>query len=178
MAQPFVGQILAVGFNFAPAGWLLCDGALQPTSQYDALYSLIGTTYGGDGIQTFAVPDLRGRTPIHFGTGQGLSAYVQGQQIGSEGVTLLAGHAASHTHALLASTKAAATTIPASNQALAAPPGSPGVSVYADGRSQPSALAAQSIGYNTDAGQPHENRQPYLVVNYIIAHAGVFPNRN
>lgn len=178
MTQPFVGQILAVAFKFAPAGWFLCDGSLKSITQYDSLYTLIGTTYGGDGVQTFAVPDLRGRTPLHFGTGQGLSAYVQGQQLGSEQVTLLGNHAAQHNHGLVGSANNATATTPAAGMVLATATATQ-VGVYATATPPPatSALATGSIG-NTPAPVPHENRQPYLVVNYIIAYAGVFPNRN
>ena len=179
MAQPFVGQILAVGFKFAPAGWFLCDGSLKPISQYEALYSLLGTTYGGDGVQTFAVPDLRGRTPLHFGNGQGLSPYVQGQLLGSEQVSLLANHAAAHNHGLVGSANNATATTPASGMALATA-ATTQVSVYATTSPTPpatSALSGASIG-STPAPVPHENRQPYLVVNYIIAFNGVFPSRN
>jgi microcystin-dependent protein len=178
MTQPFVGQILAVGFKFAPAGWFLCDGSLKPIAKYETLYDLIGTTYGGDGVNTFAVPDLRGRTPLHFGTGQGLSPYIQGQQLGSEQVTLLGNHTAAHNHGLIGSANNATATTPAAGMALATATATQ-VSVYATTTPLPatSALSAGSIG-NTPAPVPHENRQSYLVVNYIIAHVGVFPNRN
>src|SRR5271157_4168043 len=103
MAQPFVGQIIAVGFGFTPVGWLPCDGTTRPIAQYEPLYQLIGTTYGGNGTTTFGLPDLRGRAPVHFGRGSGLSTYVLGQISGSESVTMVASQAAAHNHNLVAS---------------------------------------------------------------------------
>src|SRR5487761_1961833 len=98
MGQPYVGQIIAVGFNFAPVNWLLCDGSMQQISQFDALYSLLGTTYGGNGTTTFGLPDLRGRSPIGFGQGGGLSNYALGQIGGAERVTLTANQVGAHSH--------------------------------------------------------------------------------
>lgn len=172
MAQPFVGQIIAVGFNFAPDGWLLCNGQLLPISQYDVLFNLIGTTYGGDGQSTFAVPNLCGRVAVNQGQGPNLSSYVLGQAAGSESVTLNAGQIGGHSHALMASSLAGTTTTPGTTTALAQN-AQPAVEMY-DTVAPNTSLAATSI---TPAGgnQPHENRQPYLAINYIIAWAGVFP---
>jgi len=172
MAQPFVGQIIAVGFNFAPDGWLLCNGQLLPISQYDVLFNLIGTTYGGDGQSTFAVPNLCGRVALSQGQGPNLANYALGQTAGSESVTLSAGQTGGHSHALMAPALAGTTTTPGTTTALAQN-AQPAVDMY--GTAAPNtSLAVASI---TPAGgnQPHENRQPYLTVNYIIAWAGVYP---
>ena len=103
MAQPFVGQVIAVGFNFAPVGWFLCNGQLLPISQYDVLFNLLGTTYGGDGISTFGLPNMNGRAPLCMGTGSGLSTYVLGQAAGTESVTLLSNQVGLHSHTLATS---------------------------------------------------------------------------
>ena len=172
MAQPYVGEIRMFGGNFAPAGWAFCDGATLAISEYDTLFNLIGTTYGGDGVNTFDLPDLRGRLPVHQGQGQGLSNYVIGQTGGTEAVTLTVQQIPAHTHAV---------------QALGDQPGS---SVSPAGR-----LPAQSFNvtpYINDAptgsfnaaavemtggNQPHENLQPYLCVNFIISLFGIYPTQ-
>ena len=175
MAQPFVGQIIAVGFNFAPAGWFLCDGSLQPINQYAALYQLLGTTYGGDGVNTFAVPDLRGRVAMHQGQATGRPAYVQGQVIGSEAVVLQANQLAIHSHTLLTATQAGTTNTPGPGLALAQN-AQAAIDMY--GTIAPDvALQPASISPPASSGQPHENRQPYQVINYIMAWAGVFPSQ-
>jgi microcystin-dependent protein len=175
MAQPFVGQIISVGFSFAPVGWQMCDGTLLPISEYEALYSLLGTTYGGNGTSTFAVPDLRGRAPLCMGQGSGLPNYIQGQIAGSESVTLIANQVGAHSHSLLASTKNGSATNPASGLALGQNPVST-VPVYGPSSTNV-ALAGSSIG-NSVGGVPHENRQPYLTINYIISLFGVYPSQS
>jgi microcystin-dependent protein len=174
--QPFVGQIIPVGFNFAPVGWFLCQGQLVSIADYEVLYTLIGTNYGGNGTTTFGIPDLRGRSPLHQGQGPGLSRYVMGQAGGTESVTLLSTQMGSHTHNFMASAKTGGSDTPGSTMALNNATASPGVSVYHTGtpnvRLAPNAIG--SIGGN----QPHENRQPFQTVNYIIAWAGIFPSRN
>lgn len=176
MAQPFVGQIISVGFNFAPVGWHLCDGSLLPITQNEALFNLIGTTYGGDGVTTFGLPDLRGRAPLNAGTGPGLPTYVQGQLSGSETVTLTASQLGAHSHSLMASTQNGAASNPGATLALAQNPEAT-VPVYAPAPSNTS-LSGAAIGNSASGGLPHENRQPYLAINYIIALEGVYPSQN
>jgi len=174
MSQPFVGQIISVGFTFAPVGWQLCDGSLLPIDQYQALYTLIGTTYGGDGVNNFGVPDLRGRAPLGVGQGTGLPPYVQGQRAGSESVTLIANQIGAHSHNLNASTTNGSAINPGTTLALGQNPVSQ-VPVYGPPPSTTS-LAPTAIG-NAGGSVPHENRQPYLTISYIIALYGVFPTQ-
>jgi microcystin-dependent protein len=165
MAQPYVGEIRLFGGNFAPVGWAFCDGATLAIADNDVLFQLIGTTYGGDGQTTFNVPDLRGRAPVHQGTN-----YTMGQVAGAETVTLTVQHLPAHNHALLASTGAGGTANAQGN----VPAASPSVQLYIqDVPSTP--IAANAV---TPAGgsQPHENRMPFLVVNYIISLFGIFPS--
>jgi microcystin-dependent protein len=173
MSEPFIGEVSMIGFDFAPRGWAFCDGQLLPIAQYTALYSLLGTTYGGDGRTTFALPDLRGRTPIHPGRGPGLSDRRLGQQVGSETVTVTTAQIPSHTHTLKASSQRQNTSDP-SNNVLAQQP----VEFY--DTPQPNderAMHAGSIA-NTGGGQAHTNRQPYQAVRFIIALQGLFPSRS
>jgi microcystin-dependent protein len=174
MGQPYIGQIIAVGFNFAPVGWVSCDGSLLPISEYSALFNLIGTTYGGDGQNTFAVPDLRGRSPLAAGQGQGLPVFVQGQIGGSESVSLTASQVGSHSHNLMASAQTGTVANPATNLALAQN-AQPAVFVYGPPPST-TPLAGAAIAPST-GGQPHENRQPFLTINYIMSLFGVFPSQ-
>lgn len=169
MSEPYVGQILAVGFNFAPVGWAFCDGSLLSIADNTVLFTLIGTTYGGDGVNTFALPDMRGRVPIHQGTG-----FVSGQRAGTETVTLAATQVPVHTHALQASGLAGSTNTPTSATNLATT--STPVPIYAAPGTNV-ALAPQAIGA-AGGSQPHDNLQPLVVVNYIIALFGVFPSQN
>jgi microcystin-dependent protein len=166
-SDPFVGQVIAVGFNFAPIGWALCDGQLLSISQYDVLYNLIGTTYGGDGVSTFAVPNLNGRTPL--GQTQG---YVLGQSGGSENVTLTSAQNAGHNHALNATSATGTTATPGNTVVLATGPAS--APPYGAPPSTTNLLPA-SVGM---AGNsiPHENRQPFNTVNYIICLFGIYPS--
>jgi microcystin-dependent protein len=174
MAEPFLGQIIAVGFNFAPVGWELCQGQLLPIAQNTALYQLVGTTYGGDGQNTFALPDLRGRVAISQGQGPTLSNYTVGQSAGSESVVLTATQNAAHAHPLMASSQTGTSITPDNTSALAA--GSePKVNVY-DKVAPTTSLAPGSIT-SSGSGGPHENRQPFVTINYIIATAGQFPPR-
>ncbi len=175
MAQPYVGQIISVGFNFAPVGWQLCDGTLLAISQYDVLYNLIGTTYGGNGTTTFAVPDLRGRAPLCMGQGSGMPNYIQGQTGGSENVTLVANQVGAHSHNLLASTQNGSATNPTSSLVLGQNPVQT-VPVYGPAPST-TPLASSSIG-NSPGGIPHEDRQPFLTVTYIISLFGVYPSQS
>ena len=173
MSDPFIGEVSIVGFDFAPRGWAFCDGQLLPIAQNTALFSILGTTYGGDGRTTFALPDLRGCTPIHPGQGPGLSDRTLGQQVCSETVTVTAAQMPSHTHTLKASSQPQNTADPSDN-VLAQQP----VAFYdAPQPSDERAMHAGSIS-NTGGGQAHPNRQPYQAVRFIIALQGIFPSRN
>jgi len=180
MAEPFVGQIISVGFDFAPTGWFLCNGDPKPIAQYEVLYQLIGTTYGGDGISTFNLPNLNGRVPLNSGQGQGLSNYVPGQIQGSESVTLTSVHTPAHNHTVSFSKNAATgiTPKPTSGGPLA---------VGVNAQTLLKGLYAKATGtisllngtiQPVVGGQPHENRQQYVVLNYIIAWAGLYPSQN
>jgi microcystin-dependent protein len=169
MSQPFVGQVLAVGFNFAPVGWATCNGALQSISENSTLYNLIGTTYGGDGVQTFGLPDLQGRIPIHQGS-NGVSTYVIGAKGGVENVTITLNQFPTHTHSLLGSSADASSNLPGNNV--------PGSSVSAYTTVAPSiAMNNSMIGSSGGGSQPHSNLQPFLVLNWVIALYGVYPSQ-
>lgn len=172
--DPFVAEIRIFGFNFAPKGWAFCNGQLLPISQNTALFSLLGTTYGGDGKSNFALPDLQGRAPMHPGQGPGLSLHDLGESAGSDTVTLLDSEMPSHPHALMASTQPGEDASPA-GEALAR---SVGASLYQTNTTQN--LVAMSTNALTPAGggQPHNNLMPYLTLNFCIALQGVFPPRS
>jgi microcystin-dependent protein len=176
MATPFVGQIISVGFNFAPVGWFLCDGTLKPIDQYEALYQLLGTTYGGNGQSTFGLPDLRGRVPLGMGQGQGLSPYVQGQTTGVEQVTLTGSNTPLHTHSIAFSAKDVTDAKPATGFTVGTNVVSAISGFYSPGPGDVG-LRGGTITANA-GGVPHENRQPFLVLNYIIAWSGVYPTQN
>ena len=165
MSEPFLAEIRIVGFNFAPRGWAFCDGQILPIDQNQSLYSLLGTTYGGDGRTSFALPDLRGRVPVHFGAGISL-----GQKGGEERVALDLTQIPSHSHALRGVADSADSANPAGNLLAGA-----GAEVY-ETPGDLSAMASASIG-NT-GGQEHENMQPFRVMHYVIAITGLFPSRN
>jgi microcystin-dependent protein len=172
VSQPYVGQILLVAFNFAPAGWQACDGSLLPISEFDTLFALIGTTYGGDGQSTFGVPDLRGRVTVHQGQAPGLNSYVIGQLGGVEIVTLTGNQMPQHSHALLASSADATVNDP-TNAVLA---GGGQNRLYSNAtpvNSMNPAMVSPMGG-----SQPHNNQQPFLVCNWIISQFGVFPSQN
>jgi microcystin-dependent protein len=172
MSDPYVGEIRMFAGNYAPVGWALCNGALLPIDENDTLFNLIGTTYGGDGQSTFAVPDLRGRVPLHAGnsTGPGLSQYTLGQPGGVESVTLTQNQMPAHSHALYASNDAATNDYTAAN---GVPGNTGGTNVYglmgSPGPMMPNAIGA--VGAN----QPHDNMAPYLCVNFIISLFGIYP---
>jgi len=172
MADPFVAEIRIFPFNFAPKGWAWCNGQLLPLSQNTALFSLLGTTYGGDGKSNFALPDLQGRAPMHPGQGPGLSLHDLGETGGSETVTLLESEIPAHTHALRAFNDVGEDRIPGPTESLAR---STGGNLYA----VPGALAAMAPESLVPAGgdQPHNNMQPYLTFYFNIALQGVFPPR-
>lgn len=174
--EPFLGEIRLLPYTFAPANWLDCDGSLQPISQYEALYTLIGTTYGGDGVSTFGLPDMRGRVPIHRGTGLGLSPYVLGQVSGSEAVTLLSTQMPAHTHNVLATNAPATTGTPSSGVELAAVSGDGMYTSDISGLT-PHPAAANMIG-PAGGSQPHDNTMPTLTVRFCIAMAGIWPSQS
>ena len=176
MSNPYLGEIRLLGFNFAPVGWLPCDGRLVAISEYDALFTLLGTTYGGDGITTFALPDLRSRIPVHQGQGPGLSNYVIGQMSGTESVTLTQNQIPAHTHQAYATTAAATTGTPGNTVV----PGTvSGQTMYVTDTTGGVAFTQAPQAMTTAGGsQPHENCMPTLTVNYCIAVSGIFPSRN
>lgn len=171
MSSPYVGEIRMFGGNFAPQGWEFCDGRLLAISENDALFALIGTTYGGDGQSTFGLPDLRGRLPVHQGTGPDGTTYQMGQMAGSETVTLTDQQMPSHRHALVADgdlgnqSSAKDHVLSRSNT----------VDAYTN-RPPDVQLDAQSVG-TAGGNQPHDNMQPYLPVSFIISLFGVFPSQ-
>jgi microcystin-dependent protein len=176
MSDQFVAEIRIFGFNFAPLGWALCAGQLMAISQNTALFSLLGTTYGGDGKSTFALPDLQGNVPVHPGQGPGLSLYDLGEETGSESVILQQSEIPSHSHGL----QAKATPPPA----VAPSPGPSEIFGRANGGTPYVAVTPAHLGaLNANAiavqggNQPHNNLMPYLVVNFCIALQGIFPPR-
>ncbi len=177
MSEPFLGSIMPIGFNFAPRGWAFCQGQILPINQNQSLYSLLGTTYGGDGRTTFALPDLRGRASIHMGTGPGLSPRNLGSRGGHETITLTQGQLPSHRH-LMNVRKEDGNIRNPKNDILAASKTASGenVNTYsdqaADGTLQPDAISL------TGGGQAHSNLDPYLTINFVIALVGLFPSRN
>lgn len=165
MSEPFLAEVRIVGFNFAPRGWAFCDGQILPINQNQSLYSLLGTTYGGDGRTSFALPDMRGRTPIHVGSG-----FNQGQKGGEETHTLSINEIPSHKHTLSGSTTNVSTNVPDNN-------------VHGVNATTPYSNSATGVMGNNQlraagGGQAHENMQPYLAVNFCIALQGLFPSRN
>jgi microcystin-dependent protein len=174
MSTAYVGEIRAFCGNFAPVGWALCDGSVLSIANYQVLFTLIGTTYGGNGTSTFALPDLRGRAVIHQGQGAGLSGYAMGQQAGAEMVTLSTAQMASHTHSFAATNTAGSTPSPSPTVILASTPS--GFPIY-DGSATPVALSPHAVT-SAGASHPHNNRQPYLAITYIIALEGIYPSQN
>jgi microcystin-dependent protein len=166
MAQPYVGEIRIFAGNFAPAGWMFCEGQLLAISENSTLFQLIGTTYGGDGQSTFALPDLRGRLPMHQGNG-----FTLAETGGAEQITLTVSQIPAHSHPMLASSATASQTTP-STTVLATPTVPDVYRAFAN----PAALAPQSISA-TGGSQPHTNFQPYLCVNFIISLFGIFPSQ-
>lgn len=171
MANPFVAEIRIFAGNFAPVGWALCNGQLLPISQNTALFSLLGTTYGGNGTSTFGLPNLQGRVPIHPGQGPGLSLYDLGESGGTETITLLASEMPAHNHTLESADTPGPLSGPAGNVLARSAAGS---ALYAGTPNTPMNPAALDPA---GGGQPHNNMQPYLTLTYIIALQGVFPPR-
>ena len=173
MGQPFIGEIRMFAGNFDPQGWEFCNGQLMPISENDALFILIGTQYGGDGQETFALPDLRGRAPMHTGTGPDGVSYQMGEAAGVESVTLTVNQIPVHNHSVIAST--AASTLAPTNALLTVPTSSQqGANIY-KAASATVALHPSSVS-PVGGSQPHENMQPYLCVNFIMSMFGIFPN--
>jgi len=164
MSTPFLAEIKIVSFNFAPKGWALCNGQLLPINQNQALFSLLGTTYGGDGRVNFGLPDLRGRAPVHFNT------VVLGERSGEENHTLTLGEMAAHNHIPSGNSNAQNAGLP-TNNTWAANTSNPYSNVAPDVTMAPSTIAA------TGGSQPHQNMQPYLVLNFCIALQGIFPSQ-
>jgi len=173
MSEPFVGEIRMFSGTFAPVGWSFCDGTLFPIADYNVLYQLIGTTYGGDGVTNFAVPDLRGRLPVHQGTGQ--SVYTLGQKGGAENVTLITSQLPAHTHSLRA-TSTGQVPSPANAFPAVATSTQTGIQVYGPTGAAPTSLSPAII-QSSGGSQAHDNFQPYLCVNFIIALNGVYPSQ-
>src|SRR4029453_12176523 len=174
MGEPFVGEIRMFGGNFAPAGWAFCDGQLMPISENDTLFNLIGTTYGGDGQETFALPDLQGRIPMHAGTGSDGITYQLGEKGGVETVTLSVNKILAHNHIPVASANAG--TVPNPGGAIFAAGGG-GEQMYSTPPNPPGGTLNANGILPTGGSQPHENVAPYLCVNFILSLFGVFPSQ-
>ena len=168
MSQPFIGQLLLVGFSFAPQGWAFCDGSIIPIADNDTLFNLIGTTYGGDGVNTFGLPDLRGRVPISQGQSPGTGNYVPGQMGGVEQVTVMLQQYPTHTHGFMCTSDAGGSNN-AANAMLAT-----GQTIYKDSPSLTNTMNAAMLSPIQGGNQPHDNMQPYLVCNWIISLFGIF----
>jgi microcystin-dependent protein len=166
MAEPFIGEVKIIGFNFAPKGWAFCNGQLLSINQNQALFSLLGTTYGGNGVTTFALPNLQGRTPLHTGSGFGL-----GQASGEEAHTVTPSEMPAHSHAPRAASNTANATSPVGN-VWAATGAYTGFAGSAD-----EAMSAQLVS-TVGGGQAHPNLSPYLVLNFVIALIGIYPSRD
>jgi microcystin-dependent protein len=164
MAQPYVGEIRMFAGNFAPAGWMFCEGQLMPISEFETLFNLIGTTYGGDGESTFALPDLRGRVPMHFGNG-----FTQAETGGAPEVTLTVNQIASHSHPMLASNDIPTLNNPQNNLTAQA-----AAKIYRAGN--PSVFLNPNAITPVGGSQPHDNMQPYLCVDFIISLFGIYPS--
>lgn len=168
--EPFLGEIRLMSFVFAPKNWALCNGQLLPINQNQALFALLGTTYGGNGTINFALPDLRGRTPIHMGNG-----HVAGERGGAQAHTLSLQELPTHTHALLAASNPADAAVPGGNLLAAADP-----TTFGNAYAEPANLVAMAAGTagNTGGSQAHLNMQPFLTMSFCIALQGIFPSQN
>jgi microcystin-dependent protein len=172
MAEPFVGQIMMFGGNFSVRGWAHCNGQLLAVNQNDALFSLLGTTYGGDGRTTFGLPDMRGRVPIHEGQGAGLSNYALGAKVGAEHVAVAANEMPPHQHGLNAEAMGAVN--PGPDQGLLAEPSN--TNIYGQG-TPPDTLDCSAIG-EAGSGNPHDNVMPFQCISFLISLTGIYPSRN
>lgn len=179
MAEPFVGEIRSFGFNFAPIGWLQCNGQLLPISNFNVLFAVIGTTYGGNGTSNFALPNLQGQVPMHWGNNAGLNTQI-GEAMGKSAVTLLTTQIPQHSHAIMSATVQSGqvgerSPKPTATSFLSIAKGG---SVYKSPPVTPNTpFSSKAISVN-GGSQPHENMQPYLVLNFCIATEGIFPSRN
>lgn len=172
MSTAFVGEVRLVGFNFAPSGWSICQGQLLSIANNEALYMLIGTTYGGDGQNTFNLPNLAGRIPIHQGRDAAGNVYALGQIGGSETATVASSQLPAHTHALMASTNSTGTVSNPTNNVVAS-----GVKMFTPLLAPTDAMNPAMISVAQGGSLPHENRQPYQVLNWIISLGGIFPSQ-
>ena len=177
MSDPYLGEIRMFAGTFAPRGWALCDGQLIGVSQNEALFSLLGTIYGGDGRSTFGLPDLRGRIPMHMGSGPGLSSRTQGASFGEEQVTLTTAQLPAHSHRIGAHNKGGNTNDPSG--AKFASDGAGKIGMYKSyNAGSDTAVSMGGTILNTGGGQPHNNLPPFLCINFIIATVGLFPSRS
>jgi microcystin-dependent protein len=174
MSEAFIGEIRMFAGNFAPRSWSLCDGQLLAIAQNDTLFSLFGTMYGGDGRTTYGLPDLRGRVPVHSGTGPGLPTYTQGTKGGSENVTITNTTMASHSHTYRANAGAGSANTPVGGF----PAGSGSKTLYKVGGTTPLVMSGTSLGNNPSSNQSHTNLMPTQCINYIVSMFGIFPSRN
>lgn len=172
MGEPYVGEIRMFGGNFAPAGWAFCNGAVMPISENDTLFNLIGTTYGGDGQETFNLPDLQSRVPMHMGQGPGQN-YVIGEETGVESVTLTTNQIPIHTHALMVSNAAVNLQTNPTDDVLAQ---STQATLYL--QDQTNVSLAQQVLAPVGGSQPHSNIQPYLCISFIISLFGIYPTQS
>lgn len=181
MSEPYLGQIMMFAGNFAPTGWMLCQGQLLPIAQYSALFAILGTSFGGDGVRTFGLPDLRSRVPVGTGQGPGLTNYVIGEQAGSESVALTVNQMPSHNHMVGVSNAAGTSTDPTNqlvgqiNTGTSRQPTTTAMGYAPVPQTGTMAPGAVSMNGNN---QPHANIQPVLGITYCIAYQGVFPSRN
>ncbi|WP_248928194.1 phage tail protein [Paenibacillus hamazuiensis] len=177
MSDPFVGEIRMFAGTYAPRGWAFCNGQLLPISQNTALFSLLGTNYGGNGTTTFALPDLQGRVPIHAGqgSGPGLTPRTVGEKGGAAAVTLMTSQLPAHSHAMNCSSETGASSGPGEG-IWAVPQGRRAPAAYTSDTSSLKSMGAQALS-TAGGNQPHNNMQPYLAVNFIIALEGIFPQR-
>lgn len=178
MSQPYIGEIRAFGFAFAPKHWAFCNGQLLAINQNQALFSLLGTYYGGNGTTTFALPDLRGRAPLHYGQGPGLSYYAIGEPTGTETVTLLNSNMPSHNHLWAANAAAGDVASPANAFLAGAVDNTSAPKTTYGSAGGPIVPLAPTMLGSTGSNFAHQNMQPYLVLNYCIALSGIFPSRN
>lgn len=175
MSTPFLGEIRLFAFSRVPAGWLACDGSQQPISQYDALFALLGTTFGGDGVNTFAMPDMRGQVPLHQGNGGGLTPRLLGEVGGSEAVTLLPGGLPAHNHSYAVNSTLASATVPAAGLQLGE---AAAAKMYATSITGLTPFVMSTASTSTVGGsQPHDNTMPTLAASFCIACEGIFPQQ-
>ena len=177
MSEPFIAEIRIFAGNFAPRGWAFCNGQLLPVAQNTALFSLIGTIYGGDGRTTTGLPNLQGRYPMHAGTGPGLSTRRLGSRLGAASVALTSAQMPSHRHTLLGNANGATTGTPSTGVAYAASDANPYGPLPPTATGDRVLMSSQTLAA-AGSGQPHENRQPFLGLNFIIALQGIYPERS